>query len=170
MYASPGVGTPHHLAGSLLGARAGVDLVHVAYKGSPQAMTDLVAGQIQIGFEYATIAQPLVQAGKLRALAIAGPARKPLLPDVPTLAESGFPDFEIFGWFGFFAPKGTPLEVLERLHRELVKAMAEQDYVDYVHGLGSEVMTNTPEEFAAFLDAERSKWARIVKISGAKLE
>jgi tripartite-type tricarboxylate transporter receptor subunit TctC len=170
MYASIGIGTFAHLAGALICARTGTQMLHVPYKNGPQAMTDLMAGQVQVAIEFAPLAQPLVQAGKLRALAILGPARKPLLPDVPTAAEAGLPDLEFRGWGGFLAPAGTPADIVAKLNRELIKAMSEQDYVDYVHDLGSEVATTTPEEFAVFMRAEAAKWAPIVKMSGAKVE
>lgn len=149
---------------------AGVHLVHIPYKGAPDVMTDLIAGRTQLAVEYQTVALPHVQAGRLRALAVAGKARKPALPDVPTAGELGLPGLDGTGWQGFVAPAGTPPEIIERLHRDITAAMKSKDYVDYVALLGAEMGGGTPAEFAQLIAAEIERWGRIVKEAGVKVD
>ena len=167
-YASSGPGTPYHMAGELFKAMAGVDIVHVPYKGSSGARTDVLGGQVQMMFDAITTMAPHVEAGKVRALGTTGKVRSSVLPDVPTISEAGVPGYEAVIWLGIMAPKGTPQAVVDRLNAEIRKAVAAPDLEAEWKKQGAVPMSMSPEEFGKYLHADIEKWARIVKISGAR--
>jgi tripartite-type tricarboxylate transporter receptor subunit TctC len=169
-FASSGNGTSQHLSGELFKTMAGVDMQHIPYKGSPPALQDVMGGQVTMTFDNITTAWPLAKGGKLRALAVTTAARSPIAPDVPTLAESGLPGFEVGSWQGVFAPAGTPPEIVKRLNTEIVKILKLPDVSEKLVGLGAEPVGNTAEEFTALVKAEVVKWADVVKKSGAKVD
>ena len=169
-FASSGNGTSQHLSGELFKTMAGVDMQHIPYKGSPPALQDVMGGQVTMTFDNITTAWPLAKGGKLRALAVTTAARSPIAPDVPTLAESGLPGFEVGSWQGVFAPAGTPPEIVKRLNTEIVKILKLPDVSEKLVELGAEPVGNTAEEFTALVKAEVVKWADVVKKSGAKVD
>ncbi len=170
-YASYGVGSQPHLAMEILKSQTGSDIVHVPYKGIPQAVPAAIAGEVQLTFSGAASSQAHIRAGRLKALAIGGAARLPLLPDVPTFAESGFPEVPANAWFGLFAPAGTPREVITLLHGEVVRLLKEPEFVQKeIAAKGYELVASSPEEFAAFLVGDAKRNAQAVKISGARAE
>src|SRR5438105_8795696 len=169
-FASSGNGTSQHLSGELFKTMAGVDMQHIPYKGSPPALQDVVAGQVSMTFDNITTALPLAKGGKLRALAVTTSHRASVAPDVPTLAESGLPGFEIGSWQGVFAPAGTPPEIVKRLNTEIVKILNTAEVREKLTTLGAEPVGNSPEEFAALVKTEVDKWAEVVKQSGAKVD
>jgi tripartite-type tricarboxylate transporter receptor subunit TctC len=162
-YASYGAGSAAHLIGELLKARAGIDLLHVPYKGGAPALTDLMGGQVDSYFANAASGMSYVKSGKLRALAVTSAKRMAAMPDVPTLAESGFKDFEVLEWNGFFVPKGTPNEVVTRLAKEVQAAVKDPATRQKLQGLGLDPVGSTPEEFGRFVQAEMTRWAGLVK-------
>jgi tripartite-type tricarboxylate transporter receptor subunit TctC len=167
-YASSGPGTPYHMAGELFKAMAGVDIVHVPYKGSSGARTGILGGQVQMMFDAITTMAPNVKAGKVRALGTSGKARSSVLPDVPTISEAGVPGYEAVIWLGIMAPAGTPSPIVERLNAEITRAVNSPDIQAAWAKQGAIGMTMTPAEFERFLHGDIEKWARIVKISGAR--
>jgi tripartite-type tricarboxylate transporter receptor subunit TctC len=167
-FASAGIGTTPHMAGELLKLRTGIDMTHVPYKGAGPAMADLAAGQVQVGFSSITGALPFIKDGRLRALATSGTKRSGALPDVPTLIEAGFPDFEVDLWLGVFAPINTPTALLHRLNGEIDAALKDQTVIAAFAKVGVEPRINTAEEGARFVRAEHDKWAQVV--TGAKLK
>ncbi len=169
-FASTGNGGISHLIGEQFKSMTGVQLVHVPYKGDSPALIDLAAGQVSIMFGTAVAFIPYVKSGKLKALAVTNPARSPIMPDVPTVNESGLKGFEAVQWFGLFAPAGTPKEIVTRLHAETVKFLRLPDVREKMTGLGTDVVGNTPEAFAAFQKAEIAMWAKIIRQSGARVE
>jgi len=169
-FASSGNGTSQHLSGELFKAMSGTDMQHIPYKGSPPALQDVMGGQVTMTFDNITTAWPLAKAGKLRALAVTTAKRSSIAPDVPTLAESGLPGFEVGSWQGVFAPAGTPPEIVRRLNAEIVKALNLPDVREKLSGLGAEIVADSPEEFSALVKAEVVKWADVVKKSGAKVD
>ena len=169
-YGTPGIGSNQHMAIELLQHLTGIRMVHVPYKNQPQVMIDLMAGQLHAAVEFAAVATPFVQAGKMRAIAIIGPERKPLLPDVPTAADQGFPEFEITSWNGYLVPAGTPPEIIARLNRALTAAMRSSDFVAYMTSIGGHVRAGAPDEFAAFIKSEQGRWAKLVKDTGVHLD
>ncbi len=170
-YASYGNGSQPHLAMEMLKSQAGIDIVHVPYKGIPQAVPAALAGEVQLTFSGAASSQAHIKAGRLKALAIGGKSRLALLPDVPTFTESGFPDVPSNAWFGVFVPAATPREIVMKLHAELTRVLREPDFMEKeITAKGYELVASTPEEFAAFLSADSARNARAVKISGAKAE
>ena len=169
-YSSAGNGTSNHLAGELLKSMAGIDLVHVPYKGSAPALNDLVAGQVSLMFDLVLTAAPHIKSGAARGLAVTGAQRSPVLPGLPTVAESGLPDYEVSAWFGIFAPAGLPQPVAQRLNAEFVKVMQQPDLKQRLAGLGADPLTSTPEQFSSYLRSEIDKWAKVVKASGMKLD
>lgn len=168
--ASAGNGTVFHLTGELFKAAAGVDIVHVPFKGGAPAIAALVGGQVSMAFETSLTVVPHVKSGKLRALAVASANRIGILPDVPTLDEAGYPGILAENWYGMYAPAGTPKEVIARVYAELAKAVADSETRQRLAAQGAEVREKTPEQSAAFVRAEIAKWARVVKQSGAKIE
>jgi tripartite-type tricarboxylate transporter receptor subunit TctC len=169
-YASPGNGTPPHLAAELFKAMAGVDIVHVPYKGNAQAMTDLIAGQESLSFPTGPSAMPHVQAKRLRALGVTSTKRAVGLPDIPTIAESGLPGYDASAWYGVLAPAGTPPAIIVKLQSEIHIALRSPDIVDKLSAQGLEPAPNTPEEFARFIAAELAKWNSIIAAAGIKVE
>ena len=169
-YASSGPGTPYHMAGELLKAMAGIDILHVPYKGSSGARTDIVAGHVNIMFDAITTMAAQVKAGKVKALATSGKTRSTVMPDVPTLDESGVPGYESVIWLGIMAPTGTPRAVVARLNAEISKSVDRSDVKTEWAKQGATPMQMTPETFATYVRDDIEKWARIVKLSGIKFE
>jgi tripartite-type tricarboxylate transporter receptor subunit TctC len=169
-FASSGAGGVSHLIGEMFKSQAGIQMLHVPYKGDAPALADLVGGQVSLEFGTAVSFLPYIQSGKLKALAVTGAKRSPVLPDVPTVAESGLKGFEALQWYGLFAPKGTPAEIVARINGETLKAVRTPELKDRLAKLASEMLPGTPEEFAAFQKAEISKWAKVVKASGAHID
>ena len=169
-YASSGPGTPYHMAGELFKAMAGVDIVHIPYKGSSGARTDILGGQVQMMFDAITTMAPNVRAGKLKALGTSGKVRSTVLPEVPTISEAGVPGYEAVIWLGFMAPKGTPEAVVEKLNREITKAANAPEMKAAWATQGAVPMSMTPDEFGRFLRADIDKWAKVVQVSGARAD
>jgi len=169
-YASAGNGSPGHLAAEYFKKLAKVDIVHIPYKGATPALTDVIAGQASLYFTSPIAAQPYVQSGRLRQLAVTSAQRFPPLPDVPTVAESGLRDYEIVSWWGLLAPAGVPKEIIARVHAEAVKALNTAEMKERLAGQGAMVVTNTPEQFAAYIKSEIANWGRIVAVSGARMD
>ena len=165
---SSGSGSPGHLALALFNAMAGTKIEHVPYKGSNPALIDLMAGTIQLSFATAATAAPLIASGRLKGVAVATRKRSSLLPDLPTVSESGLPGFEIDGWYAVVAPAGTPRPIIVRLNTAINQALAMPDVRQNLFSQGLDVSPSTPEGFAAFLKSELSKWEKAVKASGAK--
>ena len=162
-FASSGVGSIGHLTGELLNRSACVDMVHVPYKGSGQAVIDLLGGQVQMMFSGMSSVMQHIKAGKLRALAVTGAQRSPAVPDVPTIAESGFPGFEATAWYGVLAAARTPKPIVNRLHDEIVRALALPEVKERLNNVGFELVGGTPDEFAVFIKSEIAKWTRVVR-------
>ena len=169
-YASSGPGTPYHMAGELLKAMAGIDLLHVPYKGSSGARTDIVAGHVNVMFDAMTTMAAQVKAGKVKALATSGKMRSTVMPDVPTLDESGVPGYESVIWLGIMVPANTPRAIVNKLNAEITKAVSRADVKADWAKQGATPMQMTPEAFAKYVKEDIDKWANIVKISGAKFE
>lgn len=168
--ASGGNGTGSHLALELFKKRAGIDMMHVPYKGNGPATLDLLAGTASAMFLQYAVAKPYVAAGRLRILATPSGERSPAMPNVPTIAESGLKGFDVQPWFGVVAPAGTPAAVVGRLNVELTKIMHMPDVKDKLSSLGAVPTVSMPQEFASFIDSEIRRWAEVVKSSGAKVE
>lgn len=162
-YGSPGVGTPHHLAMELFKNAAGIFVTHIPYKGTAGAVTDLLGGQIHLMFLPIHVALPQVRAGKLKALAVGSPQRSALAPELPTLAEGGFPGVESDIWYAFFAPQGTPREIVARLNLELTSVLALPDIRTSFQAQGLVPVASTPEEVRALVDRDLAKWDRVVR-------
>jgi tripartite-type tricarboxylate transporter receptor subunit TctC len=170
-YASSGNGSAPHLAAVLFRRLAGIDIVHVPFKGGAPAVQSVLAGDTQLSFATPPSVLPLVQAGRLRALAVTSRQRTPLVPGVPGMAEAGLPDYEISFWYGFFVPSGTPPEVTRRLYAATSQALRAPGVSETLAREGTEVSgSNSPEDFAAFLSEDATLWARLVKESGAKAD
>jgi tripartite-type tricarboxylate transporter receptor subunit TctC len=169
-FASAAVASPGHLAGELLNHAAGIHMQHVPYKGSGQAVVDLVGGQVQVMVSGMSSVMPHIKAGRLRALAVTGAQRSPAVPDIPTIAESGFPKFEATAWYGVLVPARTPKAVVTRLHDEIVRALKMPDVKERLESVGFEIVGSTPEAFGAYIKSEIVKWAPVVKASGAKAD
>jgi tripartite-type tricarboxylate transporter receptor subunit TctC len=167
-YASASVASVGHLTGELLNQLAGIKMVHIAYKGSGQAVTDLLGGQIQLMFSGFSSVMPHIKSAKLRPIAQTGEKRSPALPDVPTIAESGFPKFEATAWYGVHAPAKTPKPIVNRLNAEFVKALKMPDVKERLNALGFELVGSTPEYYGSYIKSEIRKWEKVVKASGAK--
>ncbi len=169
-YASSGNGTSIHMSGEMFKHMTRVDMLHIPYKGSAPAVTDLLSGQVMMMFDNIPSALPHVRAGKLKALATTGAKRDPLLPDVPTMAEAGVAGYESGVWFGLAAPAGTPREVINRLNAETIRGAKSADFVKRMTDLGYSIITGTPEQMAEMNRAEITRWGPIVKASGAKVD
>jgi tripartite-type tricarboxylate transporter receptor subunit TctC len=167
-YGTPGNGTSMHLTGVTFDLQAGTKLIHVPYKGSAGALTDLLSGQIKSMFGDLLVVLPQIRAGKINALAVTSKDRNPLLPDVPTMAEAGLPGFEVLSWQGLFAPAGTPPAVVERLSKEVRAVMESKDVKDFFAAQGFLVGATTPAEFTAFVGSEVKRWGEIVKAGNVK--
>jgi len=169
-YASSGNGTPYHMAGELFKAMAGVNVVHVPYKGSSGARTDVLAGHVQMMFDAVTAMAPQARSGKVRALATTGKARSSIMPEVPTVAESGVPGYEAVIWLGLMAPAKTPPAILRKLNAEVAKIVAMPDVQKEWAAQGAVPMSMSVEEFDKYLRADIDKWAQIVRSAGIKAE
>ena len=169
-YASSGNGTSIHLSGELFKSMAGVDMLHIPYKGSAPAVTDLLAGQVNMMFDNIPSSLPHIKAGKLRALAVTGSKHSHSLPDLPTIAEAAIPGYESYVWFGVVAPAATPAEIVKRLNAELAKAAVSPEFRDRLSGQGYDVLSTTPEQMTDSIRGEMAKWGKIVKASGAKVD
>jgi tripartite-type tricarboxylate transporter receptor subunit TctC len=169
-YASGGNGTPPHINAEVFKAVAGIDLLHVAYKGGGPALTDLIAGRVHVMLDTAASAMPHVRSGKLRALAISAPKRSPEYPHLPTFAEAGLPQYDTNAWYSMHAPAGTPPDIVRRLNSELVAILKDPDILARFKQLSTDPVGNSPEEFAAFVRAELDKYARIIKAAGIRLD
>jgi tripartite-type tricarboxylate transporter receptor subunit TctC len=170
-YASYGSGSQPHLAMEMLKVQTGMDIVHVPYKGIPQAVPAALANEVQLTFSGAASSQAFIKAGKLKALAVGGKSRMALLPDVPTFAESGFPDVPSNAWFGLFAPAGTPHDIIMKLHAEVTRILKEPEFIQKeITAKSYELVASSPQAFAEFLVTDSARNARAVKVSGAKVE
>ena len=165
-FGSSGTGAASHLSGELFKSMAGIDMLHVPYKGTGQALTDLLAGQIDVMFAPAQTVMPQVQAGRLKALAVTSAKRASTLPDLPTAAESGLPGYEAIGWFGLLAPVATPKSVVAKLGADANAALAEPEVRQKMLLLGAEPSGDTPEQFAAFIKSDMAKWSKLMKERG----
>jgi tripartite-type tricarboxylate transporter receptor subunit TctC len=170
LYASAGNGTPPHLAAELFKSMAGINIVHVPYKGNAQAMTDLIAGQVSLSFPTGPSAMPHVQTRRLRALGVTSAKRASGLPDIPTIAESGLPGYEASAWYGLLAPANTPPAIIAKLQSEIHAALRVPDVVDKLAAQGLEPAANTPDEFTRFIGVELAKWSKVIAAAGVKLE
>jgi tripartite-type tricarboxylate transporter receptor subunit TctC len=169
-FASSGAGSSIHLSGEMFKMQTHLNMLHVPYRGSAPAVTDLLGGQVQSMFDNTPSALPHVQGGRLRAIAITSAKRSPLLPDVPTVAESGFPGFDVQSWFGLAAPAGTPKPVIDRLNAELNKVLAAPELRQRFQDLAASPEPGTPDQMRSFAVAETQRWREVVKASGAKAE
>jgi tripartite-type tricarboxylate transporter receptor subunit TctC len=169
-YASSGNGTPQHMTAELMKTQAGLEMVHVPYKGSAPAITDVLGGHLPMMFDSTIAIIPHIKSGKLKAIAVTGAQRSPLLPDVPTFSEAGLPGFESYAWYGFFAPANTPKAVIDKLNAEARKVMESPEYQRVLAETGSEYVGTSPEEFKRFVEAEAVKWAKVAKDSGATVD
>ena len=169
-YGSPGVGTSPHLAGELFKLVTATNLVHVPYKGNAEAITDLLGGQISIVFTGVPPVVPLLQAGKVKLLATTGGKRIATMPDLPTIAEAGYPGAAMSIWYGLVAPAATPKDILARLHREITRIQTLPDIRERFMQLGAEATTSTPEQFTALVRDELVKWAKVIKAAAIKIE
>jgi tripartite-type tricarboxylate transporter receptor subunit TctC len=168
-YAHAGAGTSQHLAAELFKFMAGVDIRPIAYRGTTALLPDLLAGRITLSFANVSNVMPPVREGKLRAFAVTSVKRSAAAPDVPTMIESGYPDFEAVPWFGLMAPAGTPSAIIERVHRETVKVLALPDVRKKLNDLGLDVIPGTPAEFAAAIEREIPRWASVIRQAGIKV-
>lgn len=169
-FGSSGNGGGTHLAGELFNMQAGTHLLHVPYKGSAPAMTDLLGGQVQFMFADAPTALPQIKAGKVRVIAVASAKRSALFPDVPTVAESGLPGYEAYSWAGFMAPAGTPRDIVQRLSLDIGKALGDPQVKQRLYDAGAEAMPTTPEVFGQMLHAEIAKWTRVVRTANIQVD
>ncbi|RZS81312.1 Bug family tripartite tricarboxylate transporter substrate binding protein [Pigmentiphaga kullae] len=170
-FPSAGSGTTPHIAGEMFKSMAGVQLLHVPYKSTGQSMPDLLAGRLQVGFDTYPTTAPYVKTGKLRALAVTGARRLAEFPDLPTVAESGLPDYRFATWYGVFAPRGTPAAIVNRLHDGIAKAMAAPDVREQLLKMGVDgTETRTPEEFASLVRADAERFGKLVKAAGVRVD
>lgn len=167
-FSSPGTGTTQHLVAEMFKLAAGIDMVHVPYKGGGQAQADVVSGQTQLNFNVVPTSLAMIRAGKLKAFAVTGRTRSEALPDVPTMIESGYPDFTAVTWNGFLAPAGTPRDIIAKLNDVVVSVMKTSAMKEQLAKIGQETAWNTPEEFAAFLREETEKWKKVIPAAGLK--
>lgn len=168
--ASAGSGTSQHLSLELLGFKSGTQFIHVPYKGSGPAIADVIGGQVDMMFDTTVVAGPHIQSGKVRALAVTSAKRLESLPNVPTVAESGVPGFEVVSWQGIFVPAGTPRPIVEQLHTEILKILQQPEMQDRLKALGMQPSAMTTDQVAAFQKAEVEKWAQVIKAANIKLE
>ena len=169
-FASAGNGTSQHLSGELYKGIAGLDMVHVPYKGSAPAMQDVIGGQVPMMFDTSVVAGPFIESGKVRALAVTSAKRTPQLPNVPTMAESGIAGYDLQSWQGIFAPAGTPAPILQRLQTEIAKIIKSPEIQERLGKLGMEPSALTAEQFAAFQASEIVKWAKVIKAGNIKID
>ncbi|SDH85261.1 tripartite tricarboxylate transporter substrate binding protein [Variovorax sp. OV700] len=169
-FASAGTGGSTHMAGELFKIQAGIDMLHVPYKGSAPALQDLIAGQVQLSFDNLPSALPHARGGKLRALAVTSRERSPSAPDIPTVAEAGYPDYAVSAWFGMLAPKGTPSDVVMKLNTAVNKALTDPSVRQKLDQMGAVPAPMTPAEFGRFVKSETEMWGKVVRASGATSE
>lgn len=169
-FGSAGSASAQHLAGESFKIAAGIQMQHIPYKGSAPALTDLAGGQLQLMFDSMPSATPMINSGKLRAIAVTTTTRAKARPDLPTIAESGFPGFDISTWYAYWAPKGTPADVVEKLAASAAQALKNPEVIAKYEAMGAEPVGSTPAQFAAYVKSEAKKWNDIVKKSGAKLD
>ena len=169
-YASSGNGTPGHVGFELFKFMTGISVAHVPYKGGAAGIADLISGQVQLMMESTNSITPFAKAGRVRGLAVSGPKRSEALPELPTIAEAGVPGYEATTWTGIVAPVGMPRAIVMRLNAELNQVVASPAFKERVAAIGSEPMSGTPEQFAAFIRSESAKWAGVIKRAGAKAE
>ena len=169
-YGSAGNGTSHHLAGELFKQQTGTYVLHIPYRGAGPALSDLIAGNVDLMFDGLGSSAQHIRSGRIKALAVAAPQRAAAFPNVPTAAEAGLPDYKVSTWYGLWAVKGTPPAIVERMQAEVTKALATQELREIWLANGSEVPTMSQAEFARFLNAEIKRWAQVTKASGAKLD
>jgi tripartite-type tricarboxylate transporter receptor subunit TctC len=169
-YASAGNGTSHHLAGELFKQQSKTFIVHIPYRGAGPALSDLIAGNVDMLFDGLGSSAQHIRNDRIKALAVASPKRVPAFPNVPTFAELGMPDYVVSTWYGIWGVKGTPKEILDRMHAEVVKALAAPEIKEIWAGQGSETTTMAPDQFARFVASEVKRWAEVTKASGAKLD
>jgi len=169
-YASSGAGAAAHLAGELFKSMAGLDMVHVPYKGAQPALTDLIAGQVQLMFATSASVIPYMKAGRLRALAVTTAQRSPSVPDLPTVAEAGLPGFEATTWHGVVVPSAVPPALVQKLNQDINAVLREKDLSERLAGLGAEIITGSPRDFADYIAREIPKWSKVVRDSGAKAD
>jgi tripartite-type tricarboxylate transporter receptor subunit TctC len=167
--ASPGIGTPHHVAGELFKMMAAVDMMHVPYRGSAPALADLIGGQVQVAFDTTTASIEHIRSGKLRALALTTAQRSEALPGIPTMADF-IPGYEATGWYGVGAPKSTPAEIIDKLNKEINAALADANVKARLDALGATIVAGSPAEFSKFMAEETEKWAKVVRFSGMKAQ
>jgi tripartite-type tricarboxylate transporter receptor subunit TctC len=165
-FASAGVGSVSHLAGELFKQEAKVDIVHVPYGGGGSAVTDLLAGRVSMMLETIPNALPLVRSGQMRAIGVTTKERSALAPDIPTLAESGLPNFDVSAWTGLFVPAGTPAAIIDRLNTETRQIVHDEKYVALIHGMGTDVASSSPQEFGQFVRADIARWTDVIKNAG----
>lgn len=170
LYPSAGTGNSTHLGGELFAVMAGITLTHVPYKGLGPGLVDLMAGRLQVVFSTAPSAIPHIKTGRLRGLAVTSASRSNLTPQLPTVAESGVPGYEAGSWYGIIAPAGTPRVVVMKLNKEITTVLATAEFREQLMNAGADPAPNTPDEFAAYIKAEITKWARVIKLSGVKVE
>lgn len=169
-YASAGNGTPQHMTGELFKSVAKLDAIHVPYKGSAPAINDLLGGHVPVMFDSMIAITPHIKSGKVKAIAMTGGQRSPQFPDLPTFAESGFPEVESYAWYGFFAPAGTPKAIIDKINADALRAMKQPEFQRTLADTGSDFVGDTPENFRKFVEAEAQKWGRVVKESGARID
>lgn len=169
-FATPGIGLAGHLSGELFKTITKVDMQPIPFAGAAPAMAAVLSGQVKLGFMAVPSTVPQVKAGKLVAIAVTSPQRLAALPDVPTVAESGYPGFQVDNMYGVLAPHGTPAEAVKKLHEDIVRVVRQPETRKVLEAATIEVIANTPEEFAAYIRSETAKWAQVVKASGAKVE
>jgi tripartite-type tricarboxylate transporter receptor subunit TctC len=169
-FGSPGSGSSVHMSGEMLKVMAGLDMTHIPYKGNPQAVTDLVAGQIQLMITNMPPVVPYIQSGRLRALAVTTKTRSLALPDLPTMEEAGLPGYESSAWFGLVSPAAVPRDIVNKLNAEVVRIVGLEDVKRNLASQGAYPLVMTPDEFGAFMKSETAKWAKVVKASGARAD
>jgi tripartite-type tricarboxylate transporter receptor subunit TctC len=169
-YASSGIGSGFHLSAELFKSMAQIEMVHVPYKGGNLALTDMIGGRIDLMFYTLSVSLPHIRSGQLRAIAVSGTKRNPLLPDVPTVSESGLPGYETSGWVGFLAPAKTPRDIVEKLNATIVRILATPAMAEFYAGQGVEIVASSPEQFAAKIRADYEKYGRLIRAAGIKPE
>jgi tripartite-type tricarboxylate transporter receptor subunit TctC len=169
-YGSSGSGTASHFAGELMNMMGGIKVTHIPYKGLAPAHAEIMGGQLSLMFDGIVTGLPAVKAGRLRALAVTTLKRWQGAPDIPTMSEAGLTGFEVNSWYGLLAPAGTPREIVLRLNSEVARALREPDARERLYSIGAEPMSNTPEEFAAYINAEMVKWGKVVKAAGIRVD
>jgi tripartite-type tricarboxylate transporter receptor subunit TctC len=167
-YASAGVGTEHHLAGEMFSRQAGIQLLHVPYKGFPPTVTDLMGGRVDVAFGGIPSAISFIKSGQLKAIAVTGASRYADLPDVPTFIESGIPGYEAYAWYGLLAPKGTPAAIIEKLSTTAINDLHSPDAVQKFKAIGMDIIAQGPADFASRIASDARKWTEIIKVAGIK--